>query len=151
MTTLSAHVFVAQVAQYLGANGTERALKEFNNARDSLIWIRDFFQNQLHSFLIDDVHMLKKWNPKDEIHQPQYAPSQVLMTPTLTVGVNAIVATLDVRVCTCVRTFSVCTEFVTKALLYNSTQSINTRQQINVWSRLINCLFTSTRAHATSA
>ena len=66
MTTLSACVFVAQVAQYLGSNGTERALKEFNNARDSLIWIRDFFQNQLHSFLIDDVHMLKLYVPTEE-------------------------------------------------------------------------------------
>lgn len=89
------------MARSLGPEGTERALKEFDRARDSLTWIRDFFRNQLQSFLVDDVKMLKRWSPKNEIRQPPYTPKLIQMAPTVTVGVDAIVSTLDVCMLVC--------------------------------------------------
>ena len=81
----------------LGAEGSERALVEFNKARDALIWMKNFFGNTLQSFLSSDLQVLRKWSPQQEIPQPGYAPGAIRMTPTVTRGVDAIVVTVDVR------------------------------------------------------
>ena len=59
--------------------------------------MKDFFGNTLQSFLTTDLQGLRKWGTQQEIPQPGYAPGAIRMTPTVAEGVDAIVATLDVR------------------------------------------------------
>lgn len=92
-----------QVSASLGEEGSERALQEFNTARASLKWIKNFFTNQMQTFLAADLQGLKKWSPQQEIPQPGYAPGAIRMAPTVAVGVDGIIATLNVRMlCICI-------------------------------------------------